>query len=68
MFPYLLGFSGLIYFIGAFMFGTKFVVDAYLLMVLKSDKRALDLFKYSITYLAILFALLIIDHYWKLNI
>ena len=68
IFPYLLGFSGLIYFIGAFMFGTKFVVDAYLLMVLKSDKRALDLFKYSITYLAILFALLIIDHYWKLNI
>lgn len=68
LFPYLLGFSGLIYFIGAFMFGTKFVVDAYLLMVLKSDKRALDLFKYSITYLAILFALLIIDHYWKLNI
>lgn len=68
IFPYLLGFSGLIYFIGAFMFGTKFVVDAYLLMVLKSDKRALDLFKYSITYLAILFGLLIIDHYWKLNI
>ena len=68
LFPYLLGFSGLIYFIGAFMFGTKFVVDAYLLMVLKSDKRALDLFKYSITYLAVLFALLIIDHYWKLNI
>ena len=68
IFPYLLGFSGLIYFIGAFMFGTKFVVDAYLLMVLKSDKRALNLFKYSITYLAILFALLIIDHYWKLNI
>ena len=68
LFPYLLGFSGLIYFIGAFMFGTKFVVDAYLLMVLKSDKRALNLFKYSITYLAILFALLIIDHYWKLNI
>jgi len=68
IFPYLLGFSGLIYFIGAFMFGTKFVVDAYLLMVLKTDKRALDLFKYSITYLAILFALLIIDHYWKLNI
>ena len=68
LFPYLLGFSGLIYFIGAFMFGTKFVVDAYLLMVLKSDKRALDLFKYSITYLAVLFALLIIDYYWKLNI
>ena len=68
LFPYLLGFSGLIYFIGAFMFGTKFVVDAYLLMALKSDKRALDLFKYSITYLAILFALLIVDHYWKLNI
>ncbi len=68
LFPYLLGFSGLIYFIGAFVFGMKFVVDSYLLYVIKSEQRAIDLFKYSITYLAILFTLLLVDHYWFLEL
>ncbi|MBD62469.1 MAG: protoheme IX farnesyltransferase [Gammaproteobacteria bacterium] len=68
LFPYLLGFSGLIYFIGAFVFGMKFVVDSYLLYVIRSEQRAIDLFKYSITYLAILFTLLLVDHYWFLEL
>lgn len=68
LFPYLLGFSGLIYLIGSFTFGIKFVIDSYLLMVLKSDKRAIELFKYSISYLAILFGTLLLDHYWFLSI
>ena len=68
LFPYLLGFSGLIYFIGAFVFGMKFVVDSYLLYVIRSEERAIDLFKYSITYLAILFTLLLVDHYWFLEL
>jgi len=68
LFPYLLGFSGLIYLIGSFTFGVKFVVDSYLLMVLKTDKRAIELFKYSITYLAILFGVLLLDHYWFLTL
>ena len=68
LFPYLLGFSGLIYFIGAFVFGMKFVVDSYLLYVIKSEQRAIDLFKYSITYLAILFTILLVDHYWFLEL
>ncbi len=68
LFPYLFGFSGLIYFIGAFVFGMKFMVDSYLLYSIKSEQRAIDLFKYSITYLAILFALLLVDHYWFLEI
>ena len=68
LFPYLLGFSGLIYLIGSFTFGIKFVIDSYLLMVLKSDKRAIELFKYSISYLSILFGTLLLDHYWFLSI
>ena len=68
LFPYLLGFSGLIYLIGSFTFGVKFVVDSYLLMVLKTDKRAIELFKYSITYLAALFGVLLLDHYWLLTL
>ena len=64
LFPYLLGFSGLIYLIGSFVFGIKFVVDSYLLFVLKTEKRAIELFKYSITYLAVLFGVLLLDHYW----
>tara|TARA_B100000614_G_scaffold156716_1_gene138712 strand:- start:3808 stop:4713 length:906 start_codon:yes stop_codon:yes gene_type:complete len=68
LFPYLLGFSGLIYLIGSFTFGLKFVVDSYLLMALKTDKRAIELFKYSISYLAILFGALLLDHYWFLSL
>ena len=68
LFPYLLGFSGLIYLIGSFTFGVKFIVDSYLLMVLKTDKRAIELFKYSITYLAVLFGVLLLDHYWLLTL
>ena len=68
LFPYLLGFSGLIYLIGSFTFGLKFVIDSYLLMALKTDKRAIELFKYSISYLAILFGALLLDHYWFLSL
>jgi len=67
LFPYLLGFSGLIYLMGAIIFGLKFMIDAYILKLTKSNKRAIGLFKYSITYLAIIFALLLIDHYWYIN-
>ena len=67
IFPYLLGFSGLIYFIGTLLIGFKFVYDAFLLMQTKSDIRAIQLFKYSITYLALLFGFLLIDFYYYLS-
>ena len=68
LFPFILGLSGFIYLTGATIIGLKFVIDAYDLMITKSDRRAIRLFKYSITYLAILFAALLIDHYWYLSI
>ena len=68
LFPYILGLSGFIYLSGTVFIGLKFIIDSYYLMVTKSDRRAIDLFKYSISYLAFLFALLLVDHYWYLNI
>jgi len=66
LFPYILGLSSYIYLSGAVIFGIKFVIDSYILKETKSSKRAINLFKYSITYLAILFGLLLIDHFWYL--
>ena len=60
--------SGFIYLFGAIFIGLKFVIDSYVLMITKSNKKAIGLFKYSITYLALIFALLLLDHYWYLNI
>ena len=68
LFPYILELSGFIYLFGAIFIGLKFVIDSYILMIKKSNNKAIGLFKYSITYLALLFALLLADHYWYLNI
>ena len=68
LFPYILGLSGFIYLTGVVLIGLKFTVDAYSLMVSKSAAEAIALFKYSITYLAVLFALLLLDHYWYLSV
>ena len=68
LFPYILELSGFIYLFGAIFIGLKFVIDSYVLMITKSNKKAIGLFKYSITYLTLLFALLLADHYWYLNI
>ena len=68
LFPYILELSGFIYLFGAIFIGLKFVIDSYILMITKSNNKAIGLFKYSITYLALLFALLLADHYWYLNI
>ena len=68
LFPYVLSLSGNIYLIGTIIIGLKFMIDSYMLMRSKSDTRAIQLFRYSITYLAILFALLLVDHFWYLNL
>ena len=68
LFPYVLGLSGYLYLFGVVIIGLKFMIDSYILMKSKSDTKAIQLFKYSITYLAILFSLLLIDHFWHLNL
>ena len=68
LFPYILGLSGFIYLTGVVLIGLKFVIDSYSLMISKSASEAIALFKYSITYLAVLFALLLFDHFWYLSV
>ena len=46
------------------MLGGKFIYDSYDLYVTKNIRKAFMLFKYSITYLALLFAALLADHYF----
>jgi protoheme IX farnesyltransferase len=65
--PYLTGMSGLIYLFTAIILGLGFIYYAIKLMRLKDDKTAMKTFFYSINYLMILFAALLIDHYYPLS-
>ena len=63
--PYLTGMSGLIYLAAAMILGGMFLNYA-IRMKVDPDDAALPMrtFKFSITYLAILFAVLMVDHYF----
>ena len=62
--PYLTGMSGLIYLVTALVLGAMFLWHA-IQMRRKPDDLTLPMrtFKFSITYLGILFAALLVDHY-----
>ena len=66
--PYLTGMSGLIYLATALVLGVKFLHYA-IQMRRQPDIADLPMrtFKFSITYLGVLFAALLIDHYFKLQ-
>ncbi|MEM9401092.1 MAG: heme o synthase [Pseudomonadota bacterium] len=67
--PYLIGMSGLIYLITALVSGGYFLNYAVQMMTDRANKRLpMQLFKYSITYLSLLFAALLIDHYFLFQI
>jgi protoheme IX farnesyltransferase len=63
--PYLTGMSGLIYLTTAVVLGAVFLYFA-IQMMRNPDNKALPMatFKFSITYLGVLFAALLIDHYF----
>jgi len=61
--PYATGMSGLLYLAGALALGAGFLYHAWALMRDESGKQAMKTFGYSITYLMVLFALLLVDHY-----
>ncbi|MCX7552805.1 heme o synthase [Marinicella sp. S1101] len=63
IFPFLTGMSGLIYFIAALLLGGKFLWMTLQLKKTQSPLLAWETFKYSIWYLMLLFAFLLIDHY-----
>ena len=62
--PYGLGMSGLIYLVSAIALNAIFMAYVIGLYRNYSDDLAKRTFKYSIIYLTLLFAALLIDHYW----
>ena len=67
--PYLTGMSGLIYLSAALILGAAFL---YYAIRMKRDDQDIDLpmrtFRFSITYLALIFAALLLDHYFLFQI
>lgn len=66
--PYLTGMSGLIYLTAAVPLGLGFIYFAILMMRRKDDRTAMRTFGYSIIYLMVMFAALLIDHYVVLTL
>lgn len=61
--PYITGMSGLVYLVTAIVLGGGFIYFALLMMRNKDDKTAMKTFGFSIVYLMVLFAALLVDHY-----
>ncbi len=61
--PYATRMSGLVYLVGAVGLGIGFLYHAWALMRDDSEKQAMKTFGYSIIYLMVLFAFLLVDHY-----
>lgn len=61
--PYVYGMSGIFYLVSAIVLSGIFVYYAIRLYQDYSDQLARKTFKYSISYLALLFAAILIDHY-----
>jgi protoheme IX farnesyltransferase len=66
--PYLTGMSGLIYLVSAVFLGLGFIYYALLMMRNKDNKTAMKTFVYSIVYITLLFAALLIDHYLTITL
>jgi protoheme IX farnesyltransferase len=66
--PYLSGMSGLIYLAAALVLGAGFLWHAVRLKLDTHPARPLRVFRYSINYLMLLFAALLVDHYLKFTL
>jgi protoheme IX farnesyltransferase len=62
--PYIYGMSGIVYLVSAIILGLVFLGFVTALFVSYSDALAKKTFRFSITYLSLLFAALLIDHYF----
>ena len=62
--PYGMGMSGLIYLVSSIILNAIFMAYVIGLYRKYSDDLAKRTFKYSILYLTLLFAALLVDHYW----
>jgi protoheme IX farnesyltransferase len=66
--PYLTGMSGLIYLAGSTVLGAIFLVYAVRLKFRSDPRVPMKTFGYSITYLFLLFLILLLDHYFTLRL
>jgi protoheme IX farnesyltransferase len=66
--PYLTGMSGLIYLAAVIPLGLGFIYYALLMMRNKDKETAMTTFWYSIIYITLLFAALLIDHYFRFTL
>lgn len=66
--PYLTGMSGLIYLASALVLGARFLWYAVALFSDDGVQLPMRVFRYSINYLMILFAALLIDHYYIIQL
>ena len=63
--PFAYDMSGLIYLVSALVLSSMFVVYAVRLYITYSDDLAKRTFRFSIIYLSLLFAALLVDHYFR---
>jgi len=61
--PFAIGMSGWLYLAGALALGAGFIYWAVVLLINRNPRAPLETFKYSILYLMLLFAVLLVDHY-----
>jgi protoheme IX farnesyltransferase len=66
--PYLTRMSGLIYLVSTVLLDLGFIYYALLMMRNKDNKTAMKTFVYSIVYITLLFAALLIDHYLRFTL
>jgi protoheme IX farnesyltransferase len=65
--PYLSGMSGMIYLVTALVLGGMFLWFAVRLSRDENDELPMKVFRFSINYLMVLFAALLIDHYYLIR-
>lgn len=63
MLPFLTGMSGIIYLLGASVLGGRFLYWSIALLRNSRPHAAIKTFRFSITYLMLLFLVLLVDHY-----
>jgi len=61
--PFAIGMSGVLYLAGALALGGGFVYWAVVLLRNRNPRAPIETFRYSIVYLGLLFAVLLVDHY-----
>lgn len=66
--PYLVGMTGIIYFIGSSLLNVGFLYYALKLKFNADEDTAMQTFKFSIVHLMVLFLVFLVDHYFKMNL